>query len=578
MGAIRGDWFRVLRNGRVARTGRALLAALLWFAASAVACAQGVGPIPQSEQLGRERQRFTEPPPTLAEPAGPRLALPSTVAPEGAEKIRLKIRAIRIDGVTVYRPEDLAVLYQDMIGREVALTAVYDLAQRITAKYGTDGYVLSRAIVPPQNLSKGGATIHIQVIEGYVDKVVWPTGLERFRDYFSYYAAKIMADRPTNVRTLERYLLLAGELPGLKFSTSLKASEKNPNAATLFVEVVYKPVEGVARIDNRGTPARGPLQYLSSLTANNLFGMHDAFTFSYASVVPTKELTYLAGSYRQVLTAEGLTAFVNASDGYGKPGTSQLELLKFKTKTLYGDAGFSFPFIRSREENLIFSGLMFASDSTSDVLGVRFNNDRIRGTRFRTDFDMADAWRGINQVNLVTSQGIDGLGSTTNNNPLASRLPGRVDFTKFEATVSRTQPLFAPISAYLSGYSQYATTSLLSPEQCSFGGRFFGRAFDPSQLLGDTCLMGNAELRYDVPTFWSLTQIQLYGFTDGAELFNRVPGAGFPNWTHAASTGGGVRLGWLTNISADLTVAKKIDGPHGPHDDTRFFFAVTGKY
>jgi hypothetical protein len=218
-----------------------------------------------------------------------------------------------------------------MIGQEVTLTAVYDLAQRITAKYGLDGYVLSRAIVPPRNLSKGGATVRIQVIEGYVDKVVWPSGLERFRDYFSYYAAKIIADRPANVRTLERYLLLAGDLPGLKFSTSLKASEKNPNAATLNVEVVYKPVEAVARIDNRGTPAAG---------------------------------------YRQVLNAEGLTAFVNASDAFGKPGTAQLDLLQFKTRTLYGETRLSFPFIRSREENLVLSGLMFASDSKSDVLGA----------------------------------------------------------------------------------------------------------------------------------------------------------------------------------------------------------------
>ena len=541
-----------------------------------MACAQVVGqPIPQSEQPGRERERFTEPQAPRAERAGPRIALPSTVAPEGAEKIHLQIRAVRIDGVTVYRPEELRLLYQDMIGQEVTLTAVYDLAQRITAKYGLDGYVLSRAIVPPQNLSKGGATVRIQVIEGYVDKVVWPSGLERFRDYFSYYAAKIIADRPANVRTLERYLLLAGELPGLKFSTSLKASETNPNAATLNVEVVYKPVEAVARIDNRGTPARGPLQYLGSLTANNLLGMNDAFTFTYASVVPTRELTYLAAGYKQVLNAEGFAAFVDASDGFGKPGTAQLELLQFKTRTLYGDAGLSYPFIRSREENLVLSGLMFASDSKSDLLGAPFNNDRIRGARFKTDFDMADAWRGINQVNVTTSQGIDGLGSTSNSNPLASRLPGRVDFTKVEGTVSRTQPLLAPISAYVSGYGQYATTSLLSPEQCSFGGRFFGRAFDPSQLLGDSCYMGNAELRYDVAPFWSLTQVQFYGFTDGAELFSRVPGAGFANWTHAASAGGGLRLGWLTSINADLTVAKAIDGPR---DDTRFFFAVTGKY
>src|ERR1700674_2658611 len=108
---------------------------------------------------------------------------------------------------------------------------------------------------------------------------------------------------------LERYMLLAGDLPGLKFSTSLKASEKNPNAATLLVDVVYKPIEAVARLDNRGTPARGPLQYLGSVTANNLFGQHDALTVTYAGVLPkTHELNYAAAGYRQVLTSAGVAA------------------------------------------------------------------------------------------------------------------------------------------------------------------------------------------------------------------------------------------------------------------------------
>lgn len=531
--------------------------------------------IPPSEQPGRERFRFTEPPTPRAEPAGPRVNLPGTVAPEGAEKIYLKILGIKIEGATVYRLEELKLLYQDMIGQKVALSAVYDLAQRITTKYGIDGYVLSRAIVPPQNLAKGGAVIRIQVIEGYVDKVVWPESLARFRNFFAYYEAKIIADRPTNVRTIERYLLLAGDLPGLKFSTSLKASEKNPNAATLLVEATYKPVDAVARIDNRGTPARGPLQYLGAVTANNLLGIHDAFTVTYAGVVPTQELNFISAGYRQVLTAEGLAAFVNASYGFGKPGTAQLELLNFKTKTLYSDAGFSYPLIRSREKNLSLSALVFGSDSISDVLDSRFNEDRIRGARFRVDADMADEWRGVNQFNVTVSQGINGLDSTPNGNPLASRADGRVDFTKVEGMASRFQPLFGPLSMYLAGYGQYATTSLLTPEQCGFGGRFFGRAYDPSQLLGDSCYMGNAELRFDLPVFWNVSQAQVYGFTDGAELFNREPGVGFPSWQHAASAGVGVRLGWLSYMNADLTVAKAIDGPR---DDTRFFFAVTGKY
>ena len=502
--------------------------------------------------------------------------LPGTVAPAGAEKIQLKIRDIKIEGATVYPPEELKLLYQDMIGNEVALSAVYDLAQHITTKYGTDGYVLSRAIVPPQNLTKGGAVIRIRVIEGYVDKVVWPASLARFRDFFSYYEAKILADRPANVRTIERYLLLAGDLPGLKFATSLKASEKNPNAATLLVETTYKPVDAMARIDNRGTPARGPLQYLGALTANNLLGFNDAFTVTYAGVVPTQELNYVSAGYRQVLTAEGLAAFVNASYGFGKPGTAQLELLDFKTRTLYSDAGFSYPLLRTRENNLTISGLFFASDSISDTSSATpFNEDRIRGSRFKVDADTADELRGINQFNVTVSQGINGLGSTSNDNPLPSRLGGRVDFTKVEGAASRAQPLIGPVSIYLAGYGQYATTSLLTPEQCGYGGRFFGRAYDPSQLLSDSCYMGNDELRFDLPPFWQVSMAQLYAFADAAKMFDRATAFSSAQDFHAASAGVGVRLGWLSYMSADLTVAKAIDGPR---DDTRFFFAVTGKY
>ena len=186
---------------------------------------------------------------------------------------------------------------------------------------------------------------------------------------------------------------------------------------------------------------------------------------------------------------------------------------------------------------------------------------------------MADPWRGINQLNVTFSQGIDGLGSTSNN-PLASRLDGRVDFTKVEVLASRTQPLFDPFSAFISGYGQYATTSLLTPEQCCFGGRFFGRAYDPSDLLGDSCYMGNcrAALRFravlaDDPG----PALRLRG---RRRVFDRVPAVRLPVWVMrlppAAACGSAG-----SPLNVDLTVAKAIDGPR---DDTRFFFAVTAKY
>jgi hemolysin activation/secretion protein len=307
--------------------------------------------IPPSEQPGRERERFTEPQRPRAVPGGPAISLPSTTAPAGANKLQVVIRKIQIVGSTVYSEEDLRPFYQALLSRRVSVQAVYDLAQRITAKYGADGYVLSRAIVPEQEFDPRGATVRIEIIEGYVDRVVWPEKIRRYRDFFSDYARKITAERPINIRTLERYLLLASDLPGLKFTTTLQASKSTPGASTLIVEVIEKPFDFDARLDNRGTKARGPLEFLFSPTFNNLTGNHEALTLSYASVSPIKELQYAAMAYRQVLNSEGLTLFANGSYSWGFPGTAQLESLDFNTRSTYIESGFSFPVIRARERN-----------------------------------------------------------------------------------------------------------------------------------------------------------------------------------------------------------------------------------
>src|SRR5664280_2430914 len=532
--------------------------------------------IPPSAQPGRERERFTQPPVPRAQPGGPPVSLPSTVAPPGAEKIKLVIRSVRVVGSTVYSAAQLEPLYADLLGRESTLATVYEIARRITAKYGADGYVLSRAVVPPQKFDPKGAIVRIQVIEGWVDKVEWPKKLSRYRDFFSDYAAKITAYRPVNIKTIERYLLLSSALPGLKFSTSLRPSDAQTGASTLVVEVIEKPIDANARVDNRGTPSRGPYQFLGSATLNNVLGQHEAFTLSYAGVLPLKELQYLSGYYKQVLTSEGLTAFVDGSYSWGKPGTQALEVLEYFTRSTFIEAGAFYPLVRSRERNLTLTGLVFLSDNYSDVLGAPFNVDRLRGFRGKADADIADSLQGINQFNVTFSQGIEGLGSTDNGNPLAYRAAGRVDFSKLEGTIGRMQPLPARFSAYASLYGQYAFTPLLVSEQCGYGGRFFGRAFDPSELLGDSCWEALGELRYDLPpTVPQIEQAQLYAFTDYGRLYTMDPAVGTAASTHGASAGAGLRLAVLKNFNADLQAAKAISGER---NDWRFFFAVTAKY
>jgi len=556
-----------------------LAAMLAMFALPTTAIAQGISP---GDVLpGRERQRFLEPPAPRAEPRGDIIALPGAVAPPGAEKVRLVLRGVEVVGATVYTQDAFAPLYAQLIGHEISLQAVYDLAQRITAKYGSDGYVLSRAVIPPQSLTASGAVIRIQVIEGYIDRIVWPEKLASYRNFFAYYEAKIIADRPVNIRTLERYLLLMGDLPGFKVSTKLEASKTQPAASTLVVEVTEKPLDVSGRFDYHGSRSRGPEEFIASATVNNILRAHEAFTATYAGSAQLRELQYVAANYRQVLTPEGLTLFANASYSWGKPGPPVDPVLDFKTNSFYSEAGLSYPVIRSREANLTLSGLGFVSDADTDVLEAPLFRDRLRGVRLKADADWADRFLGINQFNATLSQGIEGLGSTSNDNDLASRPGGRVDFTKVEFSYSRLQPLFKGLSAFVSAYGQHAFTQLLSPELCGYGGRYYGRAFDPSELVGDSCILALGELRLDLPVP-GLSLAQLYAFADHGHLttIGAAPTVG-PNGNLVAvnahegsSVGGGVRLGWQNYINTDVYVAKAIEGPR---DDTRFFFSVSAR-
>jgi hemolysin activation/secretion protein len=113
---------------------------------------------------------------------------------------------------------------------------------------------------------------------------------------------------------------------------------------------------------------------------------------------------------------------------------------------------------------------------------------------------------------------------------------------------------------------------------CGYGGRVFGRAYDPSNLVADECAETLGELRFDIPGMGmmpkQLTQAQLYGFTDWGTLHNLAPDVGTPRNVNAASAGGGLRLGWLNMFTADLSADKAVEGPR---NDWRFFFVLSAR-
>jgi hemolysin activation/secretion protein len=494
------------------------------------------------------------------------LVLSSTAAPPAAASITLQVSDVRLSGNTVLADADIAAVLGRLHGH-VLLSDIYSAAQRLTTLYGEKGYTLSRVIVPPQALDPAGAMVQLEAVEGYVDEIVWPESLSGYRDFFSGYAAAITTERPVRVQTLERYLLLAGDLPGLTIRSSLRASATNPRASTLVVEIDQKPVDATASFDNWGSEGRGPYQYVLSGGINNALGLHERLGLTYSGSLETGELQALALTYEQVLNAEGTQLQLEASWSGGAPGTAPLQAINFASRSNSFLLELIHPLVRSREANLNAFAQLYVNDASSTALGGTLNEDRLRVLRFGARFDWFDAFDGYNRGSIVFSKGIEGLGSTLNGNPFASRTSGQVDFSKVALELFRIQELPGPWSVLAGAKGQLAFSPLLASEECGFGGRQFGRAFDGSTLSGDHCLMTTVEVRYDLDTpISALESAQLYAAADMGAVWRISPAMGAPSGETAGSVALGLRTVWDSQTKADVELNRRLWGAAGTPD------------
>ena len=233
--------------------------------------------------------------------------------PRAQTTSRCVLRGVRIEGATVYSVEDLAALYRDLVGHEVTLTA--GLRDRATHHRALRQRRL-RALARDRAAATAQPGRRDRAHPGH-------RGLRR-QGRMAGFALEISrlllrntpprsspSGRPTSEPS-SAICCWPSDLPGLKFKNSLKPSATSTGAATLVVEVVEKPIDALARVDNRGSQRARPGRVSTpALPPTTCCRMHEAFTVAYASAFQPRELQYFYGGYRQVLTSEGLTAFVN---------------------------------------------------------------------------------------------------------------------------------------------------------------------------------------------------------------------------------------------------------------------------
>lgn len=520
--------------------------------------------------------------------ARPKIETPPSLAidaPAGAENIFFYLQEIRIDGnVTVYQKGDFLPFYIKKIGTRVSLLDVYQIAAQITNKYHADGYVLSRVVIPEQEINQERGSITIRVTEGYVRRAEI-TGEKRKSDLLRDFARGIEAMRPFNMKTLEKQLLFLNGLGSADIQAVFKPSQiPNPPEGAIDMSVVVKQqhVKGFVSLDNQGSKYHGPLQAAFHAEVGSLALAHSKITIDAITSLPTDELNLVSVGVKTPLNSEGLTLETDLGYTNSFPG-KELEETDVQSSTLYGGIGISYPFLLTREEKLVGRAVFNLNNSKTESLGARLNKDATRALRLQAEYEGMDKSGGYNSTSATLSQGLDILGSRKTGSDDLSRADGHSDFTKVEMTASRLQPVLGShqLLAQMSG--QYAFSELLSSEEFGFGGQAFGRAYDSSEIVGDHGVAALVEFRYGgLPSYADgRLQLQPYAFYDIGKVWNIGNANSYQE--SAASAGGGLRLDYAQSLSGEISMAQPLthdadSRPYGSAQDPRFFVKISKKF
>lgn len=510
--------------------------------------------LPGEVQGGRFLERLQPPEPREPE-LGP-ITVPQsapTQPPAGAESLKFVLRDVVLEGVQAYDVEIFRPLFAGLIGQQTNLATLFQIADQIGTRYRDDGYFLSRALVPAQTVKDG--VFRIQVIEGYISDVQVEGDVGAAEALIQSYLDRLKDIRPVSLADVERYLLLANDIPGIAVQGNFRRSTSAVGSAQLVATATRKPFDAFAAVDNFGSHSIGPVAMSAGGAINSFTSFGERLSASILTSVPFREQRIGQIGYEQRLGASGLVVNANASYGVVHPGALLLPL-NVRGDTTRLTVGGRYPLIRSRDLSLTLLGGFDYVNANTDVMSTAFTRDRLRVFFAAANLAMRDSLGGATAFSTRVRQGVDVLGASTEDSQLLSRVGGSGVFTTVRADLSRIQPLFSDVDAYVAAAGQYSPRTLLASEEFSATPLSFGRGYDPADLSGDRGIGATVELRYTLPLGFSfLESLQFFTFADYARVWNRLPS---PSAEYLYSAGGGVRATFAHWLSGNIEVAKPL--------------------
>jgi hemolysin activation/secretion protein len=395
-----------------------------------------------------------------------------------------------------------------------------------------------------------------------LDGDIGPSGTQVLR-----FLRQLTEVTPRDQKSLERWMLLAQEIPGIALHAVLRPTADPPGAVTLVAQVQRAAFSGLLAADNRAFNRTGPAEGVLVLDGNSFtsLGEKTEVTLYHASG-NTQNFGQAASEF--YIGGSGLKVRVYAGSGRADP-SEELRAIGYHGVTTTFGAALLYPVIRSRQQTLnvglYFDGLQSNIDTGPPTQRALTSRDDLRVVRLGADYALQDIWLGsergaLNSLFVRLSQGIAGLGSSRNNDPLLGRAGERVNFSKASFEATRTQTLLqissaTSIAAQALFAGQISGDVLPPAEKFYLGGLRFNRGYYSGEVTGDNALVAAFELQlntaFSFEAFGRALEIgaQPYLFYDWGQTWENQ--SVDPN-RRLRSAGAGVRMNLTQYTEFDL--------------------------
>ena len=482
----------------------------------------------------------------------------------------IMVGAIVVEGGRTLRPAQFAPIIAPFVGRRLDATQLKALAQAVADMARDRGYVFASAWVPRQTVTSG--VLRVRLDEGRIAEV----RLNGAPNPAVGRTLAVLADgRPVTRPTLERALLLAEDLPGVRIAET--RYQREGDRGVLVVDTQDRRLVGNVQIDNWGSRAVGPVRVRVRADINGALLAGDELTLR-GTLTPLRprELGTVGFDYSIDTGLDGLRAGLGASYARVRPGR-QTRTFEIDGRSTSLNANLSYPLLRRRNGNVWTTADFTVRDVEQDRAGALIRDDRLATLTLGVSGyrELGGGWL---YGRLAARQGLGLFDATRRGDPLASRSGGSARFSKVDVYADWTGPVSGPLSLRVAAEAQVASRALLSSEEMGLGGPRFGRAYDYSERSGDRGVAGLAELRYDIKNAPIKDRpTQVYVFADAGSIGNFGRGGRGGN---LYSAGGGVRF----DLSKVFDAGAEIAFPIG-HDrfetrdrDPRLSFTLSARF